>query len=366
MSVVRHVVFACCFAVFGLSGCRSLPEEKPAAVESAETAEATAAEFPASFAGRLPCASCEGIETRLNLFADGVYYLHEIHLGEAGGEQGVHDIGRWSHSGEARIRLDGGREAPLFFAEEADGSLRLLDRDGQTIASELASRLARDARFQVLEPRIPLRGMLTVLAGAARFHDCLSGRDLRVADEGQSAALRQAYATAGVGEGQSLLASLDGRIAQRPLTDSPELQSALVVERFRRVWPGETCGPRYADAELSGTTWKLSQLDGRLALGEAEAKVATMQLDVATQRVTGSTGCNRYSGGFALEGDAIRFSPAAMTRMVCPAAAMLQESAFAAMLGKAARLKVSGQQLEIYDEVGSVIARFDAMPLPAE
>jgi copper homeostasis protein (lipoprotein) len=366
MPVVRHLIFTCCFAAIGLSGCRSFPEEKPAAVESAEAAQAAAAEFPASFAGRLPCASCEGIETRLNLFADGVYYLHEIHLGEAGGEPGVHDVGRWSQSGEDRIRLDGGREAPLFFAEEADGSLRLLDRDGQTIASELDYRLAREARFQVLEPRIPLRGMLTVLGGAARFHDCLSGRDLRVADEGQYTALRQAYAAAGVGEGQSLLASLDGRIAQRPLTDSPELQSALVVERFRRVWPGENCGPRYADAELSGTTWKLSQLDGRLALSEAEATPATMQLDITTQRVTGSTGCNRFSGGFVLEGDRIRFSPAALTRMACPAAAMLQESAFAAMLGKAARLKVSGQQLEIQDEAGGVIARFDAMPLPAE
>lgn len=365
MSAIRWFAIACGVTAVLLSGCRSLPAEKPADSNAARE-ETPAPAYPASFTGRLPCAGCAGIDARLNLFADGVYYLHEIPVGAAGGGPGQDDVGRWSHSGEGRIRLDGGREATWHFAVQDDGSLRLLEREEGAIASGHDHRLARDPVFRVLEPRIPLRGLLTVLAGNARFHDCLSGRDLRVADEGQAGAMLAAYAAAGRGDGAGLLATLDGRIAQRPLTDSPELQSALVVERFRKLWPGEACGPRYADAELAGTSWKLAQLDGRLALGEPEGKPATLTLDLQAQRASGSTGCNRFSSGFVLEDGGIRFSPAVVTRMACPAAAMLQESAFVAMLGKAARLQVSGQQLEVSDEAGVVVARFDAMPLPAD
>ena len=45
---------------------------------------------------------------------------------------------------------------------------------------------------------------------------------------------------------------------------------------------------------------------------------------------------------------------------------MAQESAFVAMLAKVASAKVTGQQLELRDAAGAVLARFDVLPMPVE
>lgn len=357
----RLPLAALCASALLLGACRSAPETREAPAAAADVVgEATKSPYPASYAGELPCRDCDRIEARLNLFGDGVYYLQETHRGGASDGMVSDDIGRWSRSGETTLRLDGGRGAPLLFDEDPSGAL--LSAEGG-----IAGRFERDAALRVLEPRIHLRGMFTQLGDAARFHDCLTARDIEVSREADFASLERAYAAYDKpSPGQAVFATVDGRIAQRPKTDSPELQSALVVERFRKLWPGETCNARYVDADLFGTTWKLAQIDGRLAIAAPEGNPATLTLDEGAQRASGSTGCNRYTSGFVLEEGQVRFSPAAMTRMACPAAAMQQETAFAAMLGKAARLKVSGQQLEVLDEAGAVIARFDVMPLPVE
>lgn len=360
MSLSRLPLAALCASVLLLGACRSAPEarEEPAAADV--VGEAVKSPYPASYAGELPCNDCDRIDARLNLFGDGVYYLEETHRGGASDGSVSDDIGRWSRTGENTLRLDGGRGSPLLFEEEASGALLFSEGGG-------ARRFERDATLRVLEPRIHMRGMFTQLNGVARFHDCLTARDIEVSSEGDFAALDSAYAAQGsAASGQSVFATLDGRIAQRPKTDSPQLQSALVVERFRKLWPGESCSARYTDAELFGTTWKLAQIDGRLAIAAPDGNPATLTLDEGGQRAAGSTGCNRYTSAFVLEEGQVRFSPAAMTRMACAAPAMLQETAFAAMLGKATRLKVSGQQLEVLDEAGAVLARFDVMPLPEE
>lgn len=363
MPLSRLPIIALCASALLLGACRSAPEtrEAPAPAPASEVVgEAAKSPYPASYAGALPCRDCERIEARLNLFGDGVYYLQEIHHGGASDGMLSDDIGRWSRSGEKTLRLDGGREAPLLLDEDAGGGLSSTD-------GGVSYRFERDAELRVLEPRIHLRGLFTQLAGAARFHDCLTGRDIEVSNEADFASLERAYAAHDQpSPGQPVFATVDGRIAQRPKTDSPELQSALVVERFRKLWPGESCNARYTDADLFGTTWKLAQIDGRLAIAAPEGNPATLTLDEGAQRASGSTGCNRYTSAFSQEDGQVRFSPAAMTRMACPAPAMLQETAFAAMLGKAARLKVSGQQLEVLDENGAVLARFDVMPLPVE
>lgn len=358
MPFPRLLPAAVCASLLLLGACRSAPETREEPAASEVVGEAVKSPYPASYAGELACRDCERIEARLNLFGDGVYYLQETHRGGASDGLVSDDIGRWSRTGEARLRLDGGREAPLLFDEDPAGALLAVDG---------GARFERDAALRVLEPKIHLRGLFTELAGSARFHDCLTGRDIEVATEADYAALDSAYAVVDKSSpGQPVFATVDGRIAQRPKTDSPELQSALVVERFRKLWPGESCSARYVDAELFGTTWKLAQIDGRLAIAAPEGNPATLTLDEGAQRAAGSTGCNRYTSGFVLEDGQVRFSPAAMTRMACPAPAMLQETAFAAMLGKAVRLKVSGQQLEVLGEAGTVIARFDVMPLPVE
>lgn len=73
-------------------------------------------------------------------------------------------------------------------------------------------------------------------------------------------------------------------------------------------------------------------------------------------RVAGSAGCNRYSGGYEVEGEALSFGPAAATRMMCaePERIMEQEAEFLAALGTVASWSIRGERLQLRSAEGSL------------
>jgi heat shock protein HslJ len=68
------------------------------------------------------------------------------------------------------------------------------------------------------------------------------------------------------------------------------------------------------------------------------------------------------TGSFELDGDKLRFRGMAGTMMAC-LAGMEQEQRFLQSLEKVARYRISGSHLEMLDETGAVIARFEAVAL---
>lgn len=106
-------------------------------------------DFELAWQGVLPCADCEGIETRLSLRRDEageVFELQETYLGAEGGNvftaSGTWRLENDDDSGAAIYRLgpEGGSQA---FALQPDGSLQLLGPDGEPAADPLAFRLYR-------------------------------------------------------------------------------------------------------------------------------------------------------------------------------------------------------------------------------
>ena len=65
--------------------------------------------------------------------------------------------------------------------------------------------------------------------------------------------------------------------------------------------------------------------------------------------VSGSAGCNTYTGGYTLEGDTVTIGPLASTRMACPEpeGVMEQEQQFMAALESAATWSIRGDILEL-------------------
>lgn len=387
---IQHYARAACLATMVLvfSACRSMPApdasrspvaEPEAVVETRVEAAAPdapttpaaplvfdngapPAEYPASFAGTLACADCSGHQLTLNLFADGVYFLRESWLGRATGDETYDDLGRWSASPDGKtIELHGGRETALRFERREDRSLHALDAAGVAdVGGE--QRLARDPSFLDIEPRLPLRGMYRHLGDTATFTECLTGRTMPVALEANYLDTERAYEALEKTPGQAFLVTLEGRIAERARTIGDGTQNVLVVDRQRRFWPKEGCGPRYSEAQLENTRWKLAQLGAQAVLAGVTPTEATLTFDAATHKLQGSTGCNRVSAGYTLDQGVLRLTPAVSTRMACSANAMLAESDFLAMLGKVVLATVVGQQLEFRDGAGNLIARFDAMP----
>jgi putative lipoprotein len=79
-----------------------------------------------------------------------------------------------------------------------------------------------------------------------------------------------------------------------------------------------------ARAGIEGTAWLVEDIGGRGVIDRAQT---TISFD-APGRVSGSTGCNRYTGVATFEGEALRFGQLATTRRACVPALMDQEQKF--------------------------------------
>ncbi|MBT1442992.1 copper resistance protein NlpE N-terminal domain-containing protein [Shewanella sp. JM162201] len=124
-------------------------EEKNAAAENSSAqpigdSSRTSLDWSGSYEGTVPCASCEGIKTRLVLNGDGSYQLETQYLGEqeAGAEPKVfEERGQfsWNDTGSA-IQLESGA-----WYQVGENQLFMLDRDGKRITGALADnyRLAK-------------------------------------------------------------------------------------------------------------------------------------------------------------------------------------------------------------------------------
>ena len=78
----------------------------------------------------------------------------------------------------------------------------------------------------------------------------------------------------------------------------------------------------HSGANLEGTTWLLQTLGGEPAPVGANGKPVDFQLQADEKRVSGFSGCNRYTGSYSREGTAKRgsplsFGPLAGTMMAC-------------------------------------------------
>ncbi|MBB1060664.1 copper resistance protein NlpE [Marilutibacter spongiae] len=124
-------------------------DEAPAAVlhevtpaDAVPASDVDTKALPGRFQGTLPCASCPGIETVLALRDDGTFAITERYRDEAGTHFDID--GSWSVEG-TRVRLDPNAkdEQDRLFQWSPPDELRLLDSEGQPIASEPEQGLVR-------------------------------------------------------------------------------------------------------------------------------------------------------------------------------------------------------------------------------
>ena len=141
-------------AAFALAGCDSdsAPADRaadaPVEADAGEAGTAPAADdFDRTWLGVLPCADCDGIQTRLQLRRDGgrqTYALEETYLG-ADGEAVFTQAGQWlrEDGDDGAFRLDPDSPASRRYALRPDGSLDQLDRRGEPLQPEGQYRLQR-------------------------------------------------------------------------------------------------------------------------------------------------------------------------------------------------------------------------------
>jgi copper homeostasis protein (lipoprotein) len=329
------------------------------ASSAAGAAEADALHLPGSWEGKLPGADGT-VRWHLDLLPEQRYRLRRTYEGKPAPTR-FDEIGRWARAADSpRLDLYVAGEKRVQFLVEADGSLRKLDTAGKPIASGLNYRLERLPQPELIEPRLKVSGQFIYMADAAVITLCADGSRVPVAMEGDFRALQAAYIKARPALGEALLASVEGRIATRPsMEESLPPLDTLVVERFISISRHGSCRRAPGNRPLRGTNWKL------VRLGEAPVEVSGGQAEPRlvfasdALQVSGSGGCNRITGAFTLEGDRLHLGPLAGTMMAC-VNGMEQEQQFLKSLNQVERYRISGQQLELLDSSGAVLARFEA------
>ncbi|MGB5809033.1 MAG: META domain-containing protein [Polyangiales bacterium] len=222
---------------------------------------------------------------------------------------------------------------------------------------------ANAAATEGLEPsgKLALEGMYSYMADAGLLADCATGVKWRVATEGDNAALESAYAKARNKPGDALLVTVEGRLELREKIDRTGKEKVLIVDRFVRVWPRETCGS-LLPAGLEGSNWSLLELNGK-PVGVADASRAPfLEFNATKKSAFGFGGCNRFFGSYQTgKNGALEVGALGATRMACPDN-MNQEQVFLDTLGKVTRYEIHGSKLLLYAGP-TLVARFQARNL---
>jgi copper homeostasis protein (lipoprotein) len=98
---------------------------------------------------------------------------------------------------------------------------------------------------------------------------------------------------------------------------------------------------------LSGTEWRLVELEAAPVAGASDARAPHLVFDLEESRVAGSGGVNRLMGTFALAEGELSFGPLATTLMAGPEEAMQLEQAFLDALARVTSYSLDGSTLSL-------------------
>ena len=146
------------------------------------------------------------------------------------------------------------------------------------------------------------------------------------------------------------------------------LAAAAVIAGCAQVPPAVTgangapvaSAPARPAPPLTGTTWKLKQLNGKTV-----TRTPPRQRDITIVfndgRVNGHSGCNQMMGAYGTNGSStLTFSQFAGTMMACEQADMDLENQVLKSLGTVNGYRYDGQQLLLLKD-GVAVARYEAV-----
>ena len=207
-----------------------------------------------------------------------------------------------------------------------------------------------------------LQGMYSYMADAGVFVDCATREQWPVAHEGDNATLERAYSEAKIAPGAPLLVTVEGGLDLRPKVDRRGKETTLIIQRFVRTWPRETCGDM-KPVTVEDTQWALLELSGKTITVKVNDKAPYLELNSKKASAYGFGGCNRFFGSYETAGQSLTFGAMGATRMACPEG-MDQEQELFTVLGSVTRYEIHGSKLMLFADK-TLVARFEARA-PAE
>ena len=139
-----------------------------------------------------------------------------------------------------------------------------------------------------------------------------------------------------IGAGDAFAAVLTARRGAGLDLPAAAEEATLAIARYLAERTAPTMAPVDPPSGLSGldgTAWQAIAFGP--GLGESPPPDSEFSLEFAGERLSGRSGCNRYTGSWTADGDTLTIGPLAVTRMACPEPLMSLEQAFLSALSSA-------------------------------
>ena len=315
-------------------------------------------EGAASWVGDIPCADCDAIRTTVTLYPDGTFLSEGIYLETKGaGDTIFTEIGRWTHAEAAtRIQLRGASGVPGRLAVDPDGSLRMLDMDGEPINSKRSYQLSGTVAPVLITHPTRLVGAFTYMADAALLVECGSGLQFPVDMSADYPALEAAYLKTGK-VGRPVVVRLKAHLADRPAIEGHGRTLSVVVDSMDRINPGDGCAALRTQDDIAAGPWRLVALQGDSAPINIPANAkATLAWSRSEGQLVGNGGCNRFSAPAVVRGTTLVGGATTRTEMFCTGA-MSVEARFLSLVSTGGALRVQEDTL-IWSQGPRDVARF--------
>lgn len=137
------------------------------------------------------------------------------------------------------------------------------------------------------------------------------------------------------------------------------LRSALVFFMFAPACarsPQMTSKASEFRHSIAGTDWTLTELGGQTAPAGTGGQHPSLRFNADSALVSGFGGCNRFAGGYTVEGQNLHFAPLAMTKMACTEGMDLEQH-FADALGHTNRYELTSAGMTFFNG-NTPVARF--------
>ena len=112
---------------------------------------------------------------------------------------------------------------------------------------------------------------------------------------------------------------------------------------------------------LTGLEWRITELSGHPVSTSLHGEQPFLFFDQAKRQATGYSGCNRFFGGYDMNGGTLKFGPIGATKRTCPDLEEGLETEFFKALDATRSWRVVEGSLQLLNE-GLVLARFQKMP----
>ena len=189
------------------------------------------ATLPGVYAGTFPCGNCPGIDVRLWLRDDGVFFMRQDYQAtDQSPMERVHALGRWAWDSAA----------PALVLRGQGPERRFSYREPLLTMHTLGERpvLERDDAAGPFTDRLPLQGEYVSGGNAGMFAECISGLRLPVQEDSRGRDLKRRHRAVSPADRPALV-SIEAHVAD---SGSAAAQEILIVDRFLALRPSSDCG----------------------------------------------------------------------------------------------------------------------------